>query len=90
MTEHRVTSTYHSSSDVLAETAVKSGKQLLLDIPGQTKMVFGRPIRDFLPIKPGKFSPAKVWVDTTEKRELTLRERVLRGEQRVDHVTLGT
>ena len=53
MTEHMVSSTYHSSSDLRAETA-------------------------------------KVWVDTTEKRELTLRERVLRGEQKVDHVTLET
>ena len=29
MTEHRVSSTYHSSSDLRAETAVKSDKQRL-------------------------------------------------------------
>ena len=46
------------------------------------QLVFGRPIRDFLPIKPGQFSPSEVWVDTREKRELALRERFLRGAER--------
>ena len=89
MTEHRVSSTYHSSGDLRAETAVKSDKRLLL-VNIRSDAVFGRPIRDFLPVKPGQFSPAEVWLDTIEKRELALRERVLRGEQRVDHVTLYT
>lgn len=72
MTEHRVSSTYHSSSDLQAETAVKSGKQLLLD--NIRSDADGRPIRDFLPIK--QFSQAEVCVDTIEVRELALRERV--------------
>ena len=33
------------------------------------QLVFGRPIRDFLPIKPGQFSPSEVWIDTREKRK---------------------
>ena len=110
VTEHRVSSAYHPHSNLRAETAVKSGKRLLLDntrsdgSPDMDKvtralmqhrntpdteyglsaaqLVFGRPIRDFLPIKPGQFSPSEVWVDTREKRELALRERVLRGAER--------
>ena len=31
MTEHRVSSAYHPHSNLRAETAVKSGKRLLLD-----------------------------------------------------------
>ena len=46
------------------------------------QLVFGRPIRDFLPIKPGQFSPSEVWMDTREKRELALRERFLKGAER--------
>ena len=110
VTEHRVSSAYHPHSNLRAETAVKSGKRLLLDntrsdgSPDMDKvtraimqhrntpdteyglspaqLVFGRPIRDFLPIKPGQFSPSEVWVDTREKRELALRERLLRGAER--------
>ena len=88
VTEHRVSSAYHPHSNLWAETAVKSGKRLLLDnmrsdgSPDMDKvtralmqhrntpdseyglsaaqLVFGRPIRDFLPIKPGQFSPSEV------------------------------
>ena len=45
------------------------------------QLVFGVPIRDFLPIKPGKFSPSEVWVDT---RVGSQRERS-REEQRDGH-----
>ena len=47
-----------------------------------SQLLFGRPIRDFLPIKPGQFSPSEVWVDCREKRELAMRKRVLRGAER--------
>ena len=47
------------------------------------QMVFGRPIRDFLPIKPGRFSPSEVWVDTREERELALRERFFEESREV-------
>ena len=47
-----------------------------------SQLVYGRPIRDFLPIRPGEFSLAEVWVDCREKCELAMRKRVLRGAER--------
>ena len=47
-----------------------------------SQLVYGRPIRDFLPIRPGEFSPSEVWVDCREKRELAMRKRILRGAER--------
>ena len=46
------------------------------------QLVFGRPIKDFLPIKPGSFSPSEVWVDCREKRELAMKSRFSRGLER--------
>ena len=46
------------------------------------QLVFGRPIRDFLPVKPGDFSPREVWIDNREKRELAMRKRVMRGQEK--------
>ena len=46
------------------------------------QLVFGRPIRDFLPIRPGNFSPSEVWIDNREKRELAMRKRFHRGAER--------
>ena len=47
-----------------------------------SQLVFGRPIRDFLPIKPGQYSPAEVWVDGRETRELALRTRFIKASER--------
>ena len=47
-----------------------------------SQLLFGRPIRDFLPVKPGQFSPSEVWIDCKEKRELAMRKRVLRGAEK--------
>ena len=47
-----------------------------------SQLIFGRPIRDFLPIKPGQYSPAEVWVDGRETRELALRKRFIRASER--------
>ena len=47
-----------------------------------SQLVFGRPIRDFLPIKPGQFSPSNVWVDSRETRELALRNRFIKCSER--------
>ena len=44
------------------------------------QIMFGRPIRDFLPVKPGLYRPADVWVDNAEKRELALKKRLYRGQ----------
>ena len=46
------------------------------------QIVFGRPIRDFLPVKPGLYRPADVWIDNAEKRELALKKRVYKGLER--------
>ena len=40
------------------------------------QMLFGRPIRDHLPVKPGLFQPSEVWVTARDQRELALRQRV--------------
>ena len=107
---HRVSSAYHPHSNLRAETAVKSGKRLLMDntkLDGSpdwdkviralmqhrntpdteynlspSQLVFGRPIRDFLPIKPGQFTPSDVWVNNRETRELALRNRVIKSSER--------
>ena len=47
-----------------------------------SQLLFGRPIRDFLPIRPGQFSPHEVWVDCREKREVAFRTRLMRGVER--------
>ena len=46
------------------------------------QLVYGRPMRDFLPIRPGDFSPSEVWIDNHEKRELAMRKRIIRGTER--------
>ena len=108
--QHRVSSAYHPHCNLRAETAVKSGKRLLLDNTkadgspqwdriirammqhrntpdaefglSPSQLIFGRPIRDFLPIRPGQFSPSEVWVDCRETRELALKNRFLKGAER--------
>ena len=107
---HRVSSAYHPHSNLRAETAVKSGKRILLDNTksdgspdwdkviravmqhrntpdseyglSPSQLVFGRPIRDFLPIRPGEYKPSEVWVDSRETRELALRNRLIRNGER--------
>ena len=107
---HRVSSAYHPHSNLRAETAVKSGKRLLMDNTrsdgspdwdrvinalmqyrntpvaeynlSPSQLVFGRPIRDFLPIQPGQFTPSDVWVNNRETRELALRNRVIKSSER--------
>ena len=46
------------------------------------QILFGRPVRDFLPVKPGLYRPADVWVDNAEKRELALKKRLYQGLER--------
>lgn len=41
--------------------------------------LFGRPIRDFIPIMPGKYKPHDTWQDTLQAREEALRCRHQRG-----------
>ncbi len=40
--------------------------------------VFGRPIRDFIPVVPGKYHPHETWHETLKARETALRKRHIR------------
>ena len=44
------------------------------------QVIFGHPIRDFLPIKPNLYKPRKEWLLTSEMRELALAKRHVRQE----------
>ena len=46
------------------------------------QIIFGRPVRDFLPVKPGLYTPSDVWMNNAEKRELALKKRLCRGLER--------
>ena len=43
--------------------------------------VFGRPIRDFIPILPGKYKPHQTWKETLKAREEALRNRHMRSAE---------
>ena len=44
--------------------------------------VFGRPIKDFIPILPGRYKPHPTWSDTLSAREEALRNRHMRASER--------
>ena len=46
------------------------------------QLVLGHPIIDFLPIRPRDFSPLEVWIDNSEKRELMIRKRIIRRNEK--------
>ena len=53
------------------------------------KCIFGRPIRDFIPILPSRYRPHPTWQDTKRKREDALRNRHMKGaEQWSEHTKL--
>ena len=45
--------------------------------------IFGRPIRDFIPIHPGKYLPHQTWQETLSNREGALRNRHMRVAERL-------
>ena len=45
--------------------------------------IFGRPIRDFIPIHPGKYLPHKTWQDTLSNREEAIRNRHMKDAERL-------
>ena len=47
------------------------------------QILFGRPIRDFIPIFPGKFLPHQTWQETLTNREAALRHRHLKCAERL-------
>ena len=51
------------------------------------QVVFGRPIRDFIPIKPGLYQPRQEWLLTRERRELALSRRHVVQEKRLTEHT---
>ena len=49
--------------------------------------VFGRPIRDFIPIHPVKYQPHTTWRETLSSREEALRNRHMRAAERLSEHT---
>ena len=49
--------------------------------------VFGRPIRDFIPIPPGRYHPHNTWRETLEHREEALRKRHMLSHERLSEHT---
>ena len=49
--------------------------------------IFGRPIRDFIPIHPGKYQPHTTWRETLISREEALRNRHMRVAERLSQNT---
>ena len=49
--------------------------------------VFGRPIKDFIPILPGRYQPHPTWKDTLDTREHALRNRHMKACERLSEHT---
>ncbi|GFO46499.1 F-box protein skp2b-like [Plakobranchus ocellatus] len=49
--------------------------------------IFGRPIRDFIPIHPGKYQPHTTWRETLQSHEEALRNRHMRAAERLSEHT---
>ena len=49
--------------------------------------IFGRTIRDFIPIHPGKYQPHTTWKETLLLREEALRNRHMRAAERLSQHT---
>jgi hypothetical protein len=50
-------------------------------------IVFGRSIRDFIPVLPGHYKPHQAWADNAGLRESALRKRHTRAEERLTEHT---
>ncbi len=46
------------------------------------EIVFGHPVRDFIPILPGKYVPHRTWRETMHSREEALRNRHMKAKER--------
>ena len=51
--------------------------------------LFGRPIKDIIPILPGKYLPHETWQDMLSKREEALRNRHMRGAEGLSEHTVA-
>ena len=52
------------------------------------QMIFGRPIKDFIPILPGSYRPHNTWIETSQAREEAMRARKVRNAERVTEHTV--
>ena len=52
-------------------------------------VLFGRPIRDFIPIHPGKYRPHPTWRETLQSREEDLRNRHMKDSERLSEHTVN-
>ena len=46
-----------------------------LDKHSPAEIVFGRQIRDFIPVKMGKYMPCSTWIETARDREIAFKQR---------------
>ena len=49
--------------------------------------VFGRSIRDFIPVHPGKYEPHPTWKSTLQEREIALRNRHMKSHEQLSEHT---
>ena len=49
--------------------------------------LFGRAIRDFIPIHPGKYEPHPTWKSTLQEREIALRKRHMKAHEQLSEHT---
>ena len=52
------------------------------------QMIFGRPIKDFIPILPGSYRPHNTWIETSRAREEAMRARIVRNAERLPEHTV--
>ena len=52
-------------------------------------VLFGRPIRDFIPIHPGRYRPHPTWRETLLSREEALRNRHMKDSERLSEHTVN-
>lgn len=49
--------------------------------------IFGRLLKDFIPILPGRYQPHPIWQDTLQKREEALRNRHIKATEHLSEHT---
>ena len=52
------------------------------------QMIFGRPIKDFIPILPGSYRPHNTWIETSRAKEEAMRARNVRNTERLTEHTV--
>ena len=52
------------------------------------QMIFGRPIKDFIPILPGPYKPQNTWIETSRTRKEAKRARNVRNAERPTEYTV--